>query len=633
MASTTRAPVRLPGLACLGSGALVVLLVFLVERSLFQLDHEPSSSERISSPLKFHVQTDQFHLQQQAVGETTPFLEQHHPQQENFEPSLQQAGSTEARSIPPPHQLTPQDSKVQGSLKLEVKASPNTQKISQTLPDKQNLQTKPSVQSEDTNAALAQQQQQLEQQYHAEGTTIAENSPQESAYGAASGFYSHSVSSSTASCTVSAVLSLEASATPSQTPFLSPSVLSVPTLSTSPLVTSSASSELPANLSSSVLVNKQSSLQNSSNEKANDTAVLYSTEASGESLRKTMRHMETEQLNKARHLKKPPAAADVSDVKLSPKYGAHSCRSWKSIGTLPRGMLIGCHNCGSTALFAYIVNHGDILPARCKEVHFFDSETARGSAFRHRYQWMRTDKQRLLHYAKFFPSVNSSQITFEGTPSYIRHQVTAMRIKSLLPSTKFVLLLRNPSYRFLGVFLFRLKFNKGLSCQTRLHLISSELHQACLHRTSTEERDACLDDISEQSPLWNMVIHGLYASQLRRWLAVFPASQFYILQTEALFGELNRYMNEIAAFLGVPAYSERESRIFGKHVGSSYTQRYFQYQQRYHSAAPFDCDLDALHDFFQPFNEELYELLQNTYPDRIWYRWQAGTELIPLQRR
>lgn len=136
--------------------------------------------------------------------------------------------------------------------------------------------------------------------------------------------------------------------------------------------------------------------------------------------------------------------------------GHEKCADNKNVdGVLPSLIILGVHKGGSTLLFSLLSDHGAVRPAYCKELHFFDVH-------------FKTVSRRSMHaanitkavtnvYRKYFRSVKDGQPMFhtiEATPSYFTMPLQiAMRIRSLLPSIKLAVTLRNPVHRSISHFI------------------------------------------------------------------------------------------------------------------------------------------------------------------------------------
>ena len=249
---------------------------------------------------------------------------------------------------------------------------------------------------------------------------------------------------------------------------------------------------------------------------------------------------------------------------------------------LPDAIIIGGQKCGTTSLFHYLRQHPELVPSYAKEVHYFDGGTtpdrddhARGE------RW----------YRSYFPmqsAVAPGQVVFEGSPRYLYDPDAPGRMHDLLPGCKLVVLLRHPTDRAISHY-----YHVRQRGQEPL-----ELPEALA------AEDARLDHPDPAVRRANAVYHsykarGRYAEQLRRYLERFPREQLLILQSELLFTEPEKVLDEVHRFLGVdPGFETPDLRRWN--VGALHK----------------DVSLDTyreLDEHFAPANEDLYDLLGTRY--------------------
>jgi hypothetical protein len=144
-----------------------------------------------------------------------------------------------------------------------------------------------------------------------------------------------------------------------------------------------------------------------------------------------------------------------------------------------------------------------------KELHFFDAawETPFGDADAARYE-------------RYFPRPEGS-LAGEWTPGYLIDFWTPDLLAIAAPGARLLVLLRDPVARF----------RSGLS------------HQLATSRAPLADRD-----------IQGAFQRGLYAPQLRRVLAAFPAEQVFVGQYEACRADPARELARTYAFLGLAPF-------------------------------------------------------------------------------
>jgi hypothetical protein len=177
---------------------------------------------------------------------------------------------------------------------------------------------------------------------------------------------------------------------------------------------------------------------------------------------------------------------------------------------LPTFVGIGVPRGGTTWLHELLAAHPDVaVPARGKEVHYFDLHYERGV------EW----------YESVFPrgaDTSRCRAAVEITPHYFYDDRCPARIAELPSVRGLILMLRNPVDRAFSHYVWRIRTAdyRGPFAQF-------------------------LEDVPE-------AIHwGRYAANLKKYLACFPLSRMLILIHEHAFADVPAARRRIADFLGV----------------------------------------------------------------------------------
>jgi Sulfotransferase domain len=194
---------------------------------------------------------------------------------------------------------------------------------------------------------------------------------------------------------------------------------------------------------------------------------------------------------------------------------------------LPTFFIIGAPKCGTTSLHAYLDRHPEIGMSSKKEPHFF------------------VGPENIAPPAQRVPTLEEYEALFderfvvrgEASPSYAehpRHTGAPQRIKALVPDAKFLYLVRDPVDRCISHY---------------QHRVSMEGERRGLGEALGDLRDPC-------SPY---TCAGFYASQLERYLRLFPQERMLVVDQADLLGDRNATLREIFDFLGVDvAYRSSE---------------------------------------------------------------------------
>lgn len=201
---------------------------------------------------------------------------------------------------------------------------------------------------------------------------------------------------------------------------------------------------------------------------------------------------------------------------------------------LPRLIIPGAMKAGTTSLFEYLDGHPQLVPSREKEVHYFDMHFHRGIGW----------------YARQFPRCRAAggaaALPFESSPYYLFEPRVPARVREVVPDVKLVVLLRDPVDRAFSHY----HNNRRLG---REDLAFEDALAAEAGRLAGEEERLLADPraVSLRHKWYSYLRRGLYAEQLLRWRACFPAEQMLVLDAGRLFSEPRAVLAEVLAFLGV----------------------------------------------------------------------------------
>jgi hypothetical protein len=214
---------------------------------------------------------------------------------------------------------------------------------------------------------------------------------------------------------------------------------------------------------------------------------------------------------------------------------------------LPELLIIGTQRGGTTSLYEYLSQHPDVVPPLGKELQYFSVEHGRGEAW----------------YRAHFPTQRSIErrrrggaacVVFEASPYYLFHPLAARRAAATVPSTKLIVLLRDPVERAYSHY--------EHTRQRGLEPLSFEDAVAAEPERLAGEVERMQADPTYQSKahrIWSYVSRGRYAPQVSEWLAHFTRPQMLVLKSEDLFADPGAVYARSLDFLGLrplalPAY-------------------------------------------------------------------------------
>ncbi|HWN20985.1 MAG TPA: sulfotransferase [Gaiellaceae bacterium] len=212
---------------------------------------------------------------------------------------------------------------------------------------------------------------------------------------------------------------------------------------------------------------------------------------------------------------------------------------------LPDFLILGAQKAGTTALYAYLRRHPGITGPRWKEVSYFDRHYRRGRA------WYR---------GNFPVRLSSGRIFGEASPSYLFHPLAPERAAALVPDARLIAILRNPVERAYSHYQHEVSFGREqLSFEDALEQEDARM------AGELERMRADPGYFSESWWSYTYVARGLYAEQLERWQAAFPAGQLLVLTNEELSAQPAATYARVLEFLGAEPYElDAYPRIFDR---------------------------------------------------------------------
>ncbi|MCF7983822.1 MAG: sulfotransferase domain-containing protein [Thiohalocapsa sp.] len=177
--------------------------------------------------------------------------------------------------------------------------------------------------------------------------------------------------------------------------------------------------------------------------------------------------------------------------------------------TKPSFIGIGAQKCASTWLYDILSDHPEACVSEVKEVNFFSYH------FDHGYEW----------YERHLGTCDGVKARGEISPSYFYEPAVPERIFDYAPDAKLLVSLRDPVDR----------------------AISNHKHEVRVGHLSG-------DDLSFERGLHNnptYIEQGLYAKQLKRWLAFFPADRILVVLFEDVLADPEAVAKRVYRFLDI----------------------------------------------------------------------------------
>lgn len=282
-------------------------------------------------------------------------------------------------------------------------------------------------------------------------------------------------------------------------------------------------------------------------------------------------------------------------------------KTTSSMRFLPGFIIFGVARGGTTSLYNYLTSHPNIAPSMTKEVMFFDAKFHQG------FRWYQA------HFpSQFSPFGKKKLIAGEASPSYFHHPLVPNRIKAALPQVKLIVLLRNPVDRAYSHYSYAVKAGREpLPFEIAVKLQMAE--RACFEQ---EQVFAAEDKYHQRIYHPHAYLSkGIYVEHLKRWFECFsqqpgtqaqpnePPKQILVLQSETLYQEPAKVLQQTLEFLEMPQWSPTNYQQYnqaGHHFALSAT-RTKSVSIKPEPMAP--SIRQELIEYFKPYNEKLYEFL------------------------
>jgi len=209
--------------------------------------------------------------------------------------------------------------------------------------------------------------------------------------------------------------------------------------------------------------------------------------------------------------------------------GADARRRERKLGFFGVGVQKG----GTTTLDRLLRLHPEIeLPAGRKELHWFDDDARfEGGAPRDGFE----DLHRNFYLDR--------PVAGEITPSYIYWRGALERIRAYNPDARIVVLLRNPALRAWSHWGHLDRKSRGKN--------DPDAKVGAFRKRLRREAKKLREDPDYQDKGLSHIGRSLYAPQIERVRALFPAGQVLFIKSERFFADQHGVADEVCRFLGV----------------------------------------------------------------------------------
>lgn len=212
----------------------------------------------------------------------------------------------------------------------------------------------------------------------------------------------------------------------------------------------------------------------------------------------------------------------------------------------PDYLIVGAQRAGTTSLHHYLTQSPAVVPARLtKGVHWFDVNADRSAG------WYRAHfPLRATLAARGRRAGTDRAVTGEGSPYYLFHPAVPRRIAAELPTTKLLVVLRDPVQRAWSQY--HHEVGKGFETLGFEDALDREEDRLA----GEEERllaDPGYHSLSHQHHSY--VARGHYAEQLERLFAAVGRDRVLVLESGDLRRARQQAVDHVADFLGIPRWT------------------------------------------------------------------------------
>ncbi len=217
-------------------------------------------------------------------------------------------------------------------------------------------------------------------------------------------------------------------------------------------------------------------------------------------------------------------------------------RATSRLRMTPDFLICGAQRCGTTSMYQALRQHPAVLrPVARKGVHYFDVHYDRGLSWYRSHFPLGVTARRHAH------KVGMAVQTFESSPYYLFHPLSAERIAADLPGVKVLVLVRDPVERAYSAYSHEVA--RGHECESferALELEGSRL-------AGEEARLAAEPTYRSHSHQHHAYIgRGRFVDQITRMEAAVGADRMLVIDAEDFFTDPDPVWADVVRHLGLP---------------------------------------------------------------------------------
>ena len=206
-------------------------------------------------------------------------------------------------------------------------------------------------------------------------------------------------------------------------------------------------------------------------------------------------------------------------------------------GKKPNFFVVGAPKAGTTSIYSYLRNHPQVFVPKIKELHFFSYPEVTDTYYKVYFC------KSLKEYLSFYSSAKNVKIIGDFSPSYLYNKCAASRIKKFNPSSKILIMLRDPVERAISHYLMDLRL--GYQNRDLRNFLKKDENNRLFYKEYIEM--------------------GFYYTQVKRYIDLF-GNNVMILFLEELKENFKKALNKLYDFLEID-YVYPKLKIYNKFSG------------------------------------------------------------------
>ncbi|WP_256838333.1 sulfotransferase family protein [Ornithinimicrobium faecis] len=222
----------------------------------------------------------------------------------------------------------------------------------------------------------------------------------------------------------------------------------------------------------------------------------------------------------------------------------------------PDFLVIGTKRGGTTSLFNYLTQHPGILGMYPqlrgkKSTDFYFADNTQSQL------WYKSHFHTETYRKVLGRKLGHRPLSLEASPYYIWDPRIPVAVSKLAPSTRAIVLLRDPIKRAWSHY--QERFQNGVESLPFDQALEAE------DQRLAGELDKMLNDHTYHSNAWDWYSYrsrGEYLNQIKTWEQHFPREQLLVLFSEDLYANTQGTVDRVCTFLDIPTFSLPTTRTY-----------------------------------------------------------------------